>query len=88
MKYAEKKTSLKWGKNRDPGYEYPSDVRLDDFEHNNGEEGNMQDNVNEAKKRESMDSSNDIDDDGEPVESTQPTTKSWWSYLLPYNYLH
>lgn len=81
--------SLKWGKNRDPGFEYPSDVRLDDFEHNNGEEESMEDNVNKTKKRESVDSSNDTEsnEDGDP-ESVKPTAKSWWSYLLPYNYLH
>jgi hypothetical protein len=75
--YQERKTSMKWGKNRDPGFEYPSDVRLDDFIEES--EGEMTDNVNKMSKNET--------ENPEDEEKPEPS-KSWWSYLLPYNYLH
>ena len=78
MRHAERKTSMKWGKNRDPGFEYPSDVRLDDFEKSS--DNGMEDNVNKTKKAENC---------AEEIEEQQhETSKSWWSYILPYNYLH
>lgn len=78
LRHAERRTSMKWGKNPDPGFEYPSDVRLDDFERNIDD--GMEDNVNKTKKAE-----NTAD---EIEEQQHATSKSWWSYLLPYNYLH
>lgn len=73
LRFAERKISMKWG--QDPGFEYPSDIRLDDFE-----DGEMEDNVNKLNNHEN------VEEDGEVENSEQP--KSWWSYLLPYNYLH
>lgn len=76
---------MKWGKNRDPGYEYPSDIRLDEFE-----DEKMEDNVNRMKRHEpetaakSITESTDDSEEAEPA----PKAKSWWSYLLIYNYLH
>lgn len=75
---------LKWGKNRDPGFEYPSDVRLDEFE-----KEEIEDNVNKNKKKGPEVSEELIESkEDEETESDQPKKKSWWSYLLPYNYLH
>lgn len=75
---------LKWGKNRDPGFEYPSDVRLDEFE-----KDEIEDNVNKNEKKCSENSEESKECEGEEdTESDQPKKKSWWSYLLPYNYLH
>lgn len=85
------KTNMKWGEHRDPGFEYPSDVRLDDFK---GEE-NMEDNVNrrrngsgtasdDSEKRDE----NEESEGEEEEEVSQSRFKSWWSYLVPYNYLH
>lgn len=83
------KKSHKWGKHRDPGYEYPSDIRLDDFE-SNGDEEAMMDNVNRFKRHvlENTSHSAESADDIEEVEPAPPKAKSWWSYLLIYNYLH
>lgn len=84
------KKSLEWGKHRDPGYEYPSDIRLDDFE-GNGDEENMADNVNRFKRHvieNTSHSAAESADDIEEVEPTPPKARSWWSYLLIYNYLH
>jgi hypothetical protein len=81
LRHAERKSTMnEWGKNRDPGFEYPSDVRLDEFEGNSDDE--MQDNVNKMKKAENIVLEN------EDQEEQLETSKSWWSYLLPYNYLH
>lgn len=85
LRHAEKKKIMKWGKNRDPGYEYPSDIRLDEFE-----DEKMEDNVNRMKRHEpetaakSITESTDDSEEAEPA----PKAKSWWSYLLIYNYLH
>lgn len=78
----------KWGKNNDPDFEYPCDIRLDEFEQMNSgdEQENMDDNVN--KKHDSKISSDNSEIDESEEEETQPNAKSWWSYLLPYNYLH
>lgn len=75
---------MKWG--ADPGLEL--DIRLDEFEH--GDE-HMEDGVSKTKRLRLRNSS-DVKDRGENEESekedeSQPT-KSWWSYLLFYNYLH
>lgn len=85
MRYAERKKSLKWGKNRDPGYEYPSDIRLDEFE-NNGDDKHMEDNVNRMKKASS--NSTESADEIEEEELTPQKSKSWWSYFLIHHYLH
>lgn len=89
LRYANNKTLLNWRENRDAAFEYSGDVRLDEFEQNNGEEEeNVEDNLYKKKKRDSKDSSDDIEiDEGEPNE-VQTNSKSWWSYFLPYNYLH
>lgn len=79
--HAERKTSMKWGKNRDPGFEYPSDVRLDQFEG----EAEMKDNVNKSKEPEN---SPENPEDQTEEESHQPSSKSWWNFLLRCNYLH
>lgn len=79
LRYTEIKSSMKWGKNRDPGFEYPSDVRLDDFEGN--EEDEMEDNVNKMRKLEIA--SEHLEEEEKEVEEP---SKSWWSYFLPYNY--
>lgn len=73
---------LKWGKNRDPGFEYPSDVRLDEFE-----KDEIEDNVNKNKKNgsESSEESN-MSEGEENIEPDQPKKKSWWNFLP--NYLH
>jgi hypothetical protein len=84
LRYAETKMSLKWGKNRDPGFEYPSDHRLDDF---NGEDENMEDNVNKLKRCEQRSPVEEASAE-ESEEAPKPSSKSWWSYLLFYNYLH
>jgi hypothetical protein len=76
--YQDRKISMKWRKNRDPGFEYPSDVRLDDFIEES--EGEINDNVNKMRKEES--------ENPEDEEKPESSSKSWWSYLLPYNYLH
>lgn len=68
---------MKW--KRDPGYEYPSDVRLDDFEANHEDE--MEDNVNKMQTAENVISEEQEDEEPQP-------SKSWWSFLLPFNYLH
>jgi hypothetical protein len=81
VRHAERKSTMKWGKNRDPGFEYPSDVRLDEFEGNGDDE--MVDNVNKMKRGETAVVESE-DDKEEQIEAT----RSWWSYLLPYNYLH
>lgn len=75
---------MKWG--ADPGFEL--DIRLDEFEH--GDE-HVEDSVNNAKRLR-LQNSSDVKDRGENEESekedeSQPR-KSWWSYLLFYNYLH
>lgn len=64
----------KWYK-KDPGFEYPSDVRLDD--HPNGSD--VEDFSNEKVEEDE----NDAIDDSNVQES-----KSWWRYLLFYNYLY
>lgn len=90
LRYAEKKTTLKWGKNRDPGFEYPSDHRLDDFEQNNVDEEDMLDNVNRMKRHATaMENGTDeaAAEECEPTEP-EPRSRSWWSYFLFYNYLH
>lgn len=82
--HAERKTVMKWG--TDPGFEL--DIRLDEFEH--GDEY-VEDIVNK-KKRLHLKNSSDVKDreeneESEKKEESQPS-KSWWSYLLFYNYLH
>lgn len=87
LQHAERKTNMKWGKHRDPGFEYPSDVRLDDF---GGEE--MEDNVNRRNRtrveNESDREERDENEESEEEPISQSRFKSWWSYLVPYNYLH
>jgi hypothetical protein len=84
VRHAEQKNSMKWGK-KDPGFEYPTDVRLDEF----AEDENMEDNVNKMKKLQNPlnDAEEDDEDEDSETESV-PQSKPWWSYLLPYNYLH
>lgn len=84
VRYAEKKTTLKWGLNRDPGFEFPSDVRLDEFEEND----EIQDNVNRMEKSELAETSGDEEKKEEVEETEKARSRSWWSYLLPYSYLH
>lgn len=82
LEYAEKKTHNKWGKNRDPGFEYPSDVRLDEFKHEE-----IEDNVNENEKKQN-DSAESSDEDEDEIEENEPKRVRWWSYFSPYYYLH
>jgi hypothetical protein len=58
---------------KDPGFEYPPSIRLDDFDES-GEES-MEDNVNLMKKIEYM---NEVD-----VEEVDAPRKSWWNYFYP-----
>ena len=76
---------MRWGKNRDPGFEYPSDVRLDEFEQN----GEIKDNVNKMRRtgREVDSAEAEEVEECEEIEIVQ-TRRSWWSYLLPHHYLH
>lgn len=93
LQYANNKTLTKWGKNNDPGFEYPSDVRLDEFSQKNCSQSEaMKDNVNK-KSSDSKDSpqgsENSVVEEEEMKEIGEDTnTKSWWSYFLPYSYLH
>lgn len=75
IKYAEKKLQDSY-KKKDPGFEYPADIRLDDFEDDNGDE-TMEDNVNQMKK-------NELNLNEKEVEE-ETTRKSWWSYFIPFN---
>jgi len=69
-----KKKAQKWYK-KDPGFEYPSDVRLDD--HQNG-----------SDDEEFIDTKNSVISDNEAKEDSKIQGKSWWRYLLFYNYLY
>lgn len=76
MRYAEKKLQEKY-KNKDPGYEYPADVRLDNFQN---EDEQMQDNVNKMEKSELP-----VEKESVAIEEDR-SKKSWWSYFIPFNY--
>lgn len=75
VRYAEKKLQEHY-KTKDPGYEYPADVRLDNF---SNEEEEMQDNVNKMEKSESTETA--------PSPNEEDRRKSWWSYIIPFSYL-
>lgn len=85
LEYADKKIHNKWGKNRDPGFEYPSDVRLDEFNHDE-----IEDNVNKSgKKKKQNDIAESSDEDEDEIDEPEPKrATSWWSYFSPYYYLH
>lgn len=78
VKYAEKKLQKIM---KDPGYEYPSDTRLDDFD---SEEEPMEDNVNQVKPSVRMADEKESDDEN-VVEINN--RKSWWNYLIPFSYM-
>ena len=77
VRYAEKKLQESY-KNKDPGYEYPADIRLDNFPKE--EEEVMRDNVNQMENNEFPSA-----EAGPSIEEDQ--RKSWWSYFIPFNYL-
>jgi hypothetical protein len=76
LQFAEKKSQESY-KNRDPGFEYPADVRLDEFKNENED---MKDNVNESKQSQET-PSNEKEVDNDSIHK-----KSWWSYFIPFNY--
>lgn len=83
LEHADRKMNMKWGKG-DPGFEYPSDVRLDDFEREE-----MAYNVKRTSSNVTSNSEErDENEESEEKEEAQPRFKYWWSYLVPYNYLH
>ncbi|CRK86235.1 CLUMA_CG000041, isoform A [Clunio marinus] len=91
FKHAENRKLMKWEENHDPGYEYPSDIRLDEFESNAEDE--MEDNVNSMNRtnedeEEAAQYATKTCEENENSESSDQQRRSWWSYLLPYNYLH
>lgn len=73
VQYAEKKLQQKL---KDPGFEYPSDTRLD-FE---DEEEPMHDNVNQTYAPSS-------EKEAEEECVVEITRKSWWNYLVPFSYM-
>ncbi|KAG5675639.1 hypothetical protein PVAND_005527 [Polypedilum vanderplanki] len=81
IKYAEKRAKESWKETKDPGFEYPSDTRLDDYE-NDTEEEHMPDNVNFNKQSVSSNEKEVIS----TVEEDTSHRKSWWSYLIPFYY--
>jgi hypothetical protein len=82
QRYAERKAS-DWDRYQDPGFEYPSDVRLDDFEDQLVEE--ITDNVNSDQ---TVDDDDDDQIENSDLQSEEASSKSWWSYFRLYNYLH
>lgn len=93
MRYADNNKTIiieqNWG--REPGFAYPSDIRFDEYGYRQAtadEDENLEENVNQRKKRDSKDSSEEIESEESEEEEVQANVKSWWSYLLPYNYLH
>ncbi|XP_070501965.1 stAR-related lipid transfer protein 7, mitochondrial [Chironomus tepperi] len=78
VKYAEKKLHKTM---KDPGYEYPSDTRLDDFD---SEEEQMEDNVNQVKP-----CVRNVDEKESEEENVVEINnrKSWWNYLIPFSYM-
>lgn len=74
VQYAEKKLQKNL---KDPGYEYPSDTRLDDFD---SEDEPMEDNVNQQYAS----SDKEIEEAENVVEINR---KSWWNYLIPFSYM-
>lgn len=77
VQYAAKKSEERY-KNKDPGYEYPADVRLDNFQN---DEEPMPDNVNKMEKIEFP----LVEKESVTVEEDS-NKKSWWSYFYPFNY--
>lgn len=80
QRFAQKKAST-WTCYQDPGYEYPSDVRLDDFEDKLTEE--IIDNVNSSGT-----GADNVQIENLDLESEEASTKPWWNYFRLYNYLH
>lgn len=78
VRYAEKKLQESY-KNKDPGYEYPADIRLDNFKN---EEEIMRDNVNQTENNEFPSAEKEAGPSNE-----EDQRKSWWSYIIPFNYL-
>lgn len=78
MRYAAKKSQERY-KNKDPGYEYPADVRLDNYCHSDDEP--MPDNVNKMEKSEFP-----IVEKESVTAEDDRNKKSWWSYFIPFNY--
>jgi hypothetical protein len=75
VRYAQKKLQESY-KNIDPGFEYPSDVRLDEF---SNEDETMRDNVNKMVANVSSEK------EATPMVEEE-RRKSWWSFFT-FNYL-
>jgi hypothetical protein len=75
VRYAQKKLQESY-KNKDPGFEYPADVRLDEFLN---EDEFIRDNVNQTIKSASLEK------EANPTVEEE-RRKSWWS-VLTFNYL-
>ena len=78
VKYAEKKSQKIM---KDPGYEYPSDTRLDDFV--DSEEEPMEDNVNQVKPTVRIAEEKESEEEN----VVEINRKSWWNYLIPFSYM-
>jgi hypothetical protein len=78
VRYAEKKLQERY-KNKDPGYEYPADVRLDNYQN---DDEPMPDNVNKMMENIEFPT---VEKEAVTAEEDR-NKKSWWSYVSPFNY--